>query len=203
MASTELAKKIVGVMTECKRAEKDGYNNFSKYKYATAASVISMVNEALTKYNIATLAETEFLEMQNVQTAKGDTAYLATVKIIVTLIDADSGEERIISGIGTGHDSLDKSVAKAQTMALKYAYMSAFGIAQGDDPDADDTYFAPMPHPATSNGNSNGWSGDGKKIVGKCEDCGADVNEKSAYYSKKNFNGALLCYNCQQKRKSN
>lgn len=202
MASTELAKKIVGVMMECKRVEKDGYNNFQKYKYATAASVISMVNEALTKYNVATLSETKLLEMKTVQNAKGDTAHLATVEIAVTLIDADSGEERKITGVGSGHDTLDKAVAKAQTMALKYCYMSTFGIAQGEDPDADETYFAPTPHPATMNGSSNGWGGDGKKIVGKCEDCGADVNEKSAYYSKKNFNGALLCYNCQQKRKA-
>ena len=204
MANCELAKKIVAVMAECRRVEKDGFNNFQKYKYATAASVISMVNDALTKYNVATVAETKLLEMKSVTTAKGESAHLATVEVTVTLIDADSGEEKKIIGIGSGHDALDKSVAKAQTMAIKYAYMDSFGIAQGDDPDADTSYFTPTTHPAnTSSGNSNSWNGDGKKIVGKCADCGADVNEKSAYYSRKNYNGALLCYNCQQKRKAN
>lgn len=207
MANAELAKKIVGVMTECRHVEKDGFNNFQKYKYATAAAVISMVNDALTKYNVATISETKLLEMKSVTDAKGNNAYLATVELAVTLIDADSGEEKKIIGIGSGFDSLDKSVAKAQTMALKYAYMSSFGIAQGDDPDADNTYFEQTPSPGyngNGNGNSNGsanWSGDGKAIVGKCEECGKDVNEKSAYYSKKNFN-KLLCYNCQQKRKA-
>ena len=189
MENCELAKKIVAVMKECRRVEKDGFNNFQKYKYATAASVISMVNDALTKYNIATISETKLLEIKSVQNAKGDSAHLATVEVAVTLIDADSGEEKKIVGIGSGHDTLDKSVAKAQTMALKYAYMSSFGIAQGDDPDDDRNYFEQTPSPGyKSSENSNGnWNGDGKAIVGQCEECGKDVNEKSAYYSKKNF----------------
>lgn len=205
MENCELAKKIVGVMKECRRVEKDGFNSFQKYKYATAAAVISMVNDALTKCNVATISETKLLEMKAVTNAKGDSAHLATVEVAVTLIDADSGEEKKIIGIGSGHDTLDKSVAKAQTMALKYAYMSSFGIAQGDDPDDDRNYFEQTPAPGYQNGNSNGnsanWSGDGKAIVGQCEECGKDVNEKSAYYSKKNFN-KLLCYNCQQKHKA-
>lgn len=204
MENCELAKKIVAVMKECRRVEKDGFNSFQKYKYATAAAVISMVNDALTKYNVATISETKLLEMKAVTNAKGDSAHLATVEVTVTLIDADSGETAKIIGIGSGHDTLDKSVAKAQTMAIKYAYMNSFGIAQGDDPDDEKNYFEPTPSPGYQNGNSNGnsnWSGDGKNIVGQCEECGKDVNEKSAYYSKKNFN-KLLCYNCQQKHKA-
>ena len=207
MANCELAKKIVAVMAECRNVEKKGFNDKQKYKYASAAAVVSMVNEALTKNNIATLAETELLRKDIVTSSEGKTSNYASVKITITLIDSDSGETAKISAVGDGWDSLDKAVAKAQTQALKYAYMSSFGIAQGDDPDDDRNYFEQTPSPGyksngTANGNSNGnWNGDGKAIVGQCEECGKDVNEKSAYYSKKSFN-KLLCYNCQQKRKA-
>lgn len=204
MANCELAKKIVAVMKECHNVEKKSFNNKQGYKYASAAALVSMVNDALTKNNIATLAETELLKKDIVTSSEGKTSNYASVKITVTLIDADSGETAKISGVGDGWDSLDKAVAKAQTQALKYAYMSSFAIAQGDDPDDDRNYFEQTPSPGYQNGNSNGnsnWSGDGKNIVGQCEECGKDVNEKSAYYSKKNFN-KLLCYNCQQKHKA-
>jgi len=204
MANAELAKKIVAVMKECRRVEKNGFNNNQNYKYATSADVIAMVNEALTNNNIATLADTEILQIENIEGKKNN---LVRVKITVTLLDADSGEERTISGIGEGYDSLDKATAKAQTQALKYAYMSAFAIAQGDDPDSDnaESYFAPADTPPCSPNYSNtqgqGWKGDGKEIVGQCADCGRNVNAKSAYYSKKNFGGLILCYDCQQDRK--
>jgi len=65
MANAELAKKIVAVMKECRRVEKNGFNNNQNYKYATSADVIAMVNEALTNNNIATLADTEILQIEN------------------------------------------------------------------------------------------------------------------------------------------
>ena len=209
MGTSELSKKLVSVMKECRRVEKNGFNDNQRYKYATSADVIAMVNEALTNNNIATVADVEVIQAENTTDGKGRKNNFVRVKMNITLIDADSGEEKIISGIGEGCDIADKAVAKAQTQALKYAYMSSFAIAQGDDPEDaqnEPPYFMQDEPPEgyyerpPVQSSSQNWEGDGKKIVGQCEDCGRDVNEKSAYYSRKKFDGAILCYNCQQKR---
>ena len=117
----KIAKKFVEVMKDCSHVAKNGTNDFHKYKYATATDVLEKVNASLTKHCIASVVTPNLLSMQQVTTAKGNTEQLATVEAIVTLIDAESGESFTIKGLGSGQDAGDKSIAKAQTMALKYA----------------------------------------------------------------------------------
>lgn len=129
-----IAKKIQGVMKACKRLTKDGYNSDVGYPYVTAAKLIDTVNEALTRAGIVTAAESRLLDIREV---KG-VGTLATVEVTVKLLDVDSDETLTFKGIGSGYDGTDKSVAKAQTMALKYAFKSGLLIAEAsDDPDAD------------------------------------------------------------------
>ena len=137
MENTNIAKKLLAVMAECAYVAKNGLNSFHKYKYATAEDVLQKVNEALTKNKIASTAVPELIEFTDVTNLKGNTEHLATVKVEITLIDSDSGEEIKIYGIGSGQDAGDKAVMKAQTAATKYAYMLSFCIATGDDPEAD------------------------------------------------------------------
>ena len=117
----KIAKKFVEVMRECSHVSKNGTNSFHNYKYATAADVLEKVNSSLTKYGIASVVTPNLLSMQKVTTAKGNVEQLATVEVTVTLIDSDSGETLTLKGLGSGQDPSDKSIAKAQTMALKYA----------------------------------------------------------------------------------
>ena len=133
----KIAKKFVEVMRDCSHVAKNGTNEFHKYKYATAADVLEKVNASLTKHGIASVVTPLLLSMQEITTAKGNTERLATVEVTVTLIDADSGETLTLKGLGSGQDSGDKSVAKAQTMALKYCYLNSLAIATSDDPEAD------------------------------------------------------------------
>ena len=205
-----LAEKLLKVMTDCASVVKDGYNKHYDYRYITAAKVNDIVNAALVNHGIVTTSEATLLESVDVSTGSGKRERLATVKVEITLHDKDSEETMTISGIGSGQDATDKGVAKAQTMAVKYAWKSALLIADAsDDPDSDSTTttsdsattFVQTDRPGgTPIGKTaaNGWSGDGKKIVGKCEKCGRDVNEKSAYYSHRSFGEHLYCYNCQQ-----
>lgn len=203
-----LAKKLLSVMTECAHIGKDGYNNFSKYPYVTAAKVNDVVNSALVNVGIATTSKAEIIELREVATKEGKAERLATVKVAITLHDTDSEETLEISGVGCGQDVGDKGIAKAQTMAVKYAWKSCLLIADAsDDPDSDGVgEIVQTSAPGGANKQaptSNGWNGDGKKIVGKCEKCGKDVNEKSAAYSKKYHGGKILCYDCQQKLRAN
>ena len=200
-----LKEKLLKVMTECAKIGKDGYNNSLRYKYVTAAKINDIVNASLVNNRIVTTSEAEQIEAVDVATDSGKGERLVTVKVKITLYDVDSEENMVISGIGSGQDWGDKGAAKAQTMAVKYAWKSALLIADaGDDPDADSsTTFVQTDRPGgnpidKSAATPNGWNGDGKKIVGKCEKCGKDVNEKSAYYSHKSFGERLYCYNCQQ-----
>ena len=144
----KIAKKFVEVMRDCSHVAKNGTNEFHKYKYATATDVLEKVNASLTKHGIASVVTPNLLSVQEVTTAKGNVEQLATVEVTVTLIDSESGETLTLKGLGSGQDSSDKSVAKAQTMALKYAYLASLAIATGDDPEADsrtDEIMQPKP----------------------------------------------------------
>lgn len=185
-----LKKKWLNVMEECARINKDGYNSFQRYKYASAAGVMEAINPALVKNGIASTAEVELLEMREVtlvQETRTKTERLATVKVTVTLHDVDSDEVMKISGIGGGQDAGDKAVMKAQTAAIKYAFMMALEISTGDDPE--------------KNINTEAYNNNvGNKSLLACEDCGKDVTEKVAQFAKQKF-GSVLCYDCQQTRK--
>jgi hypothetical protein len=133
-----LAKKLVAVMEACDFVKKNGVNDFHHYNYATSSDVLQKVNTALVKNGLCSVVLPELLEMVNVQNAKGNTEHLATVKVTVRIVDADNGTDYAeFTGIGSGQDAGDKAVMKAQTAALKYAYMLSLNIATGDDPEAD------------------------------------------------------------------
>lgn len=132
-----IAKKLVKVMEICRYVQKQGANEYHKYRYATASDVLEKVNTALVQQNLAVFAKPELIELQEVLNAKGNIEKLATVKTTLTLLDGDSGESIEFVGLGSGQDIGDKSVMKAQTASLKYAYMMTLSIATGDDPESD------------------------------------------------------------------
>ena len=132
-----IAAKLTKIMQACSYVQKTGYNDFHKYKYATAADVLEKANESMVQNNVASIVRPELIEFRDVQNARGATEHLATVKTTITLIDNDSGETLELIGMGSGQDSSDKAVMKAQTAALKYAYMMSLNISTGDDPEAD------------------------------------------------------------------
>ena len=132
-----IAAKLTKIMQACSYVQKTGYNDFHKYKYATAADVLEKANESMVQNNVASIVRPELIEFRDVQNARGATEHLATVKTTITLIDNDSGETLELIGMGSGQDSSDKAVMKAQTAALKYAWMMSLNISTGDDPEAD------------------------------------------------------------------
>lgn len=190
----KITKKFVEVMRECSHVAKNGTNSFHQYKYVTAADVLEKVNASLTKHGLASIVTPNLLSLQQVTTAKGNVEQLATVEVTVTLIDAESGETLTLKGLGSGQDSSDKSVAKAQTMAIKYAYLNSLAIATNDDPEADihtDEVMQSKTAPQKNNSANNPT----------CNDCGSVISQKVADYSKAKF-GRFLCLDCQRAKKS-
>jgi RNA polymerase-binding transcription factor DksA len=201
-----LAKKLVAVMEACDFVKKNGVNDFHHYNYATSSDVLQKVNTALVKNGLCSVVLPELLEMVNVQNAKGNTEHLATVKVTVRIVDADNGTDYAeFTGIGSGQDAGDKAVMKAQTAALKYAYMLSLNIATGDDPEAD-TATDNFSH---DKGEAKTVKTETKKRTVKaaehepeaiCVSCGAPISGRVEEYSMSRY-GTPLCMDCQRKRK--
>jgi len=129
-----LAKQLAEVMHEVGYVQKDSMNDFHHYKYASAEAVLKKVNVALSSRGIAASTRAELVSQEIIKTDKG-AKVLAVVKLSMDFTD---GQESITAeGLGSGMDSADKAVMKANTAALKYLVANAFLISWGDDPEAD------------------------------------------------------------------
>ncbi|MBR6887014.1 MAG: ERF family protein [Selenomonadaceae bacterium] len=183
-----IGKKLVAVMAACRYMPQDGYNSFQKYKYTTAAGMFAKINEAMTAEGLFTQVESTLLELRDVTTSKGNAEKHAVVSVKVTITDSETGESVTFTGLGSGQDAGDKSIMKAQTAALKYAYIGGLCIAMSDDPESDsgNTYQPPP----KLNGN---------ELVDKCAGCGKGINQKVSEYSAKKY-GKPLCMDCQKKQ---
>lgn len=165
------------------------------YRYATCSDVLQKVNAALTKNGIASIVSPELISLKDVTTAKGNVEHLATVKVDVTLIEQDSGETFKLSGLGSGQDAGDKSIMKAQTAAIKYAYLLSLAISNGDDPEADEhTDEATATTEIVSNKVKQQTISATRQI---CSDCGTKISIKVAEYSQNKY-GRPLCMDCQK-----
>lgn len=198
----KITSKLVNVMEEVSHVQKNGTNEFHKYQYATAADVLEKVNEALCKNKICSVAKASLISLDHVTNAKGNQEHLATVQMNIRLIDSESGEYIDIAGLGNGQDSGDKAVMKAETASIKYAYMMAFNISTGDDPEADvrtDQFMAETPNePLKPRAVSRNTA---KNTGMVCVDCGKTISSKVQDFSLKRF-GTCLCMDCQKNHKA-
>jgi len=201
-----IAKKLVLIMGECSHVAKDGFNDYHKYKYASAAGVLEAINAALVKHKVASVVTPAILSSFDVTNAKGNIEHQVTVGCNILLIDSESGESMDLYGIGTGQDAGDKAVMKAETAAIKYAYLLSMAISTGDDPEADtktdENSFAepqrntsprpaPSPVPASNSAQT-------EEDVAVCSACGREISDKVFSYSMARYKRPL-CMECQKK----
>ncbi len=186
-----IAGKIVKIMEECSVVRKNGTNDFHHYKYTTSADVLEKVNAALVKNRVASIVLPEVIDSSDVVTSRGNTEHLVTVKVTITLIDTESGESIEIAGTGSGQDGGDKAVMKAQTAAIKYAYLLSLAISTNDDPEAD-----------SRTDESVGIARADNPIfvdnVLVCSDCSSKITAGVMKVSMNKF-GKPLCMKCQKK----
>lgn len=201
----KIAAKMIAVMRECSHIAKNGTNSFHGYTYATSADVLSKVNTALVQQGLASLVIPELISLEEVKTAKGSIEHLATVKVNITLIDRDSDESVLITGIGSGQDSGDKAVMKAQTAAIKYAYMLSLSISTGDDPEADawtdeNTSVAPAKKaaPIKPRAVTIPLKQERPVAASYCEECGLKLTDKVRAFSESRYH-RMLCMDCQKR----
>lgn len=200
MENMKIAKKLVNVMAECSHIAKNGLNNYHQYKYTTAEDVLLKVNTALTKNKIASIVIPEIASMVDVTNLKGNTEHLVTVNVQIKLIDSESGECVDLFGIGSGQDAGDKAVMKAQTAAIKYAYMMSLCIATSDDPEADtktDENSVDGNRASKAVNNVKKISAI-KKSITVCANCGEEItSDRVVQFSMARYNKPL-CMDCQK-----
>ena len=134
--------------------------------------------------------------------AKGNIEHQVTVGCNILLIDSESGESIDLYGIGTGQDAGDKAVMKAETAAIKYAYLLSMAISTGDDPEADTdvderTYTAPQTNLASKPAPARRNVAEPPEPVAVCAGCGKEISEKVYNYSMARYHRPL-CMTCQK-----
>ncbi len=209
--NANIARKLVSVMTECSFVPKNGLNSYHNYRYATAEDVLSAVNKSLAKYGIACIVIPTLESNIDVLNQKGNVEHLATVSVHIQLIDSESGESVDLFGMGSGQDASDKAVMKAQTAAIKYAFMLSLCIATGDDPEADigtdernyaEPQYrqpkAPSQRQMDRTINPPATEADKDDSSAICVSCGREITPKVLQYSLARYKRPL-CMECQKK----
>jgi len=127
----EFNAKMVRIMDSIGYLQKDATMTGSlfSYTYATARKVLDKVRDECAKEGISVESESDIVEFHIIG-AKS----LAVVK--TSLFFTDGIFIARAQGLGSGIDSGDKAVMKANTAAIKYACSGKFLISWGDDPEA-------------------------------------------------------------------
>lgn len=128
-----IASKLAAAAAACAYVQKDGSNQHFRYRFVSAANILGHVNDALAAAGLAVIGTAP----EVVSTEGSGKDRIVTVRTAVTVADTTSDERAVFVGMGSGMDTGDKAVMKAQTAALKYAWLGAFSISTGDDPEAD------------------------------------------------------------------
>lgn len=149
--------KVLKKLHQCQKKidvmQKEGYNEFNKYKYLTETQVTTKIKELFDEQSLILHYQSEVVGSEVYQGAKGDTQFLVTVRVTYNIFDVESGES--LSGVvyGQGADKGDKGVYKAITGAVKYLYMKMFNIPTGDDAEKESPELRPRdnyaPRPTT------------------------------------------------------
>ncbi len=135
MTEKKLIGKLASIIEEIERIPENGFNDFHNYSYATESDIKAVVRKKMAERKLVMIPDVVKEITKQVTTAKGKTENLTTLEIIYYISDGETGESIAFKGIGTGQDSGDKAVYKAQTGALKYALTTLFLIPTGQDPE--------------------------------------------------------------------
>lgn len=199
--SAEVHKKLAIVMKECSHIAKNGVNEFHGYNYVTGADVLEKVNQAFTKVGLITTAQATLVDLREVPNTKGSIEKFATVLVEVSVYDIETEECLVFTGLGSGQDAGDKAIMKAQTAAIKYAYMMSLCIATNDDPEADirtDVNMTMQEELKRTSVKASPKTYVSTTDTLQCSDCGVKITAKVKDFSVSRY-GTALCMNCQKK----
>lgn len=140
MAETQkltLAQKLVEVYKKVDHIEKRGVNSAQNYKYVKASDLAHAIRNALSELGIYAQVVFDSKPPYTYTTKSGTVMNMVDVRCDITFIDADdlNAPPFRTSGLGSGSDTGDKAIYKAQTGAAKYALRNAFLVPDDSDPE--------------------------------------------------------------------
>lgn len=122
-------EKILGIMTEVQKLQKDGKVDFANthYKALTEEKVTTIMREKLLKYKLVVFPVEQNWSRQG---------NISHVDVMYKMVNVENPEEWIpIASCGDGADTQDKGSGKAMTYAYKYMWLRTFALPTGEDPD--------------------------------------------------------------------
>lgn len=135
----ELAAALVAAQGDLKPVEKDGYNQHSKYKFASLEGIVSAIKPVLHKHGLAlAFSSDRSTALPPLPTRNGGQQLGFQVEATIRIIHA-SGGFITGSGVGVGYDVGDKGIYQASTGARKYAILGMLNLGTTDDPERDGT----------------------------------------------------------------
>lgn len=140
----ELVQHLADISPSVGYVLKDAANDHHHYKYASAEAVFQKIRPALADRGIAVMPHACLERMDHYETDKGKKKWLAVVSYRLTFHYKNA--TLVAECLGSGSDTDDKAVMKANTAALKYVLAGVFLISWGDDPEKDEA-AAPSPSP--------------------------------------------------------
>jgi hypothetical protein len=151
----KLIAKMSKAMGEIERVEKNGFNDYHKYEYATADDVEDVARKALSSVGLAMFSSVSKMNKQN----RGSNT-LVEIKMNFLISDMETGASVVMTYYGTGLDKQDKYLYKAYTGALKYAIKNNFHISTGDavDPEHNSTDESVNNNNSSNNGGNNNFN---------------------------------------------
>ena len=118
------------VMAEVKGVQKTGYNAHHRYKFTSESDVLETVRPIVIKNGLLFIP-TAIATISDEEAGK---QIRRCLEITYTILHV-SGEQISMKIRAEGMDSQDKASSKAMTIALKFAYIQAFNLPRGEDPD--------------------------------------------------------------------
>lgn len=147
---TSVARKIVRLMELIGSIPKDKSNDFHAYRYLSAAGILGKVQPALVQLGLVARQSMYLAREEWVEVKENRKQHLVIVRCVLTIEDSETGETVSVQSFGSGMDSNDKAIMKAQTAAHKYAWMHLLNISTDDDPEADSAVDHATSSPAVS-----------------------------------------------------
>lgn len=131
----ELAAALVAAQGDLKPVEKDGYNQHSKYKFASLEGIVSAIKPVLHKHGLAlAFSSDRSSALPPIPTRNGGQQLGFQVEATIRIIHS-SGGFITGSGVGVGYDVGDKGIYQASTGARKYAILGMLNLGTTDDPE--------------------------------------------------------------------
>lgn len=145
-----LATKVNRVAASLGDLEPDGYNSYGRYGYVTSSRINSILNTALEECSLAVIPSFDSYEEKIIEKPTENGAARQVRSIVsgtLLLVDCETGYSMPCGMIGADQDAMGKSMAQAETDAIKRALGKIFRFSTRGDRDPDSFGGTPSAEP--------------------------------------------------------